>query len=303
MSTGPNTALSPEKKYRLITMRQLFISIFVVAISFNAIAQFPTLSPAGKVEQQIGSTTIKIAYERPAARGRKIFGSLVPYEQVWRTGAGKCTKIYFDKPVVIGATAIAEGAYSLFTIPGLKNWTIILNKDTALFGSDGYSESKDVVRLNAPVQSTTRFYESMTIDIDVIPNNGMVYISWENVQVTFLVDTQTDKKAQDHIKTILLTKQSKDADDYATAAEYLYYMGTDLETGDKLIAHAITLKKQLWYYRLRLDILERLKNSQRASEVADEAIGWISMKEDWSKEKREEYRKNFEKRKGKLSGK
>ena len=98
-----------------LTMGFLFLSIATWA-------QFPTLSPRATVTQEIGATTMSITYERPALRGRTIFGELVPYGKLWRTGAGNCTKIKFSSPVEIGKTAVPGGTYSLFTIPDAKSW-------------------------------------------------------------------------------------------------------------------------------------------------------------------------------------
>src|SRR5260370_19398784 len=162
------------------------LTIVFLLLSLTGLAQFPSLSPPATLEQQIGSTSIKITYARPAARGRSVFGSLVPYGKMWRTGAGRCTKIRFAKPVMIEKTEIPSGTYSLVSIPDIQSWTIILNRDTTLYALDGYKSTNDVVRFTAPVQATSRTYESLTIDVDVVPNNTVVYMSWVNTQVKFL---------------------------------------------------------------------------------------------------------------------
>lgn len=291
---------SQRQSAKFMSMYRNSILLFVLAISFESFAQFPSLSPQGSVEQQVGDTHIKILYERPAARGRNIFGSLVPYDKMWRTGAGNCTKISFTKPVVIGMTSIPVGTYSFLTIPGVNSWTIILNKDTTLYGLNGYSSDDDIVRLNTPVRSTTRFYESLTFDIDVVPNNAVIHLSWANVHVGFLVQTCIDKHASDYISKKLLSKQSKNPEEYAVAAEYMYYMGTDLESSNALVSHALTLKKELWYYRLRIDILARLNRSKEAFAVADDAINWINSRKDWNEREKTEFRSEYEKRKMEL---
>lgn len=279
------------------------LTLAFVVLSTGAWAQFPSLSPRATIAQEIGATNIRITYERPAARGRAIFGALVPYGKLWRTGAGHCTTIQFSRPVVIGKTPVPSGTYSLFSIPDIKSWTLILNKDTTLYGVDGYTPGNDILRITAPVQSTTRHYESFTIDIDVVPNNGMVYLSWANTQVSFLVDTGVDAASMDFIKASLLTKKSTNHEDYASAAEYLYYLDRDFDTGEALVSQALVLKKSLWYYRMKIDILERQKKFSQGTSVADEAIKWIDSRQDLTAEKKSEYRDDFEKRKIGLLGK
>lgn len=228
-----------------------------------ALAQFPSLSPSSTIEQQIGSTQVRVVYERPATRGRKIFGSLVPYKELWRTGAGNCTKVSFSEKVVIGKTSVEPGTYSLFTIPDVTSWTIILNKDTSLYGTGNYSESKDVLRLNVPVQSSSRTYESFTIDIDIVPNNLIIYLSWVNTQVGFAVQTIVDKVSMDFITEELLTGKSKDPQAYGTAAEYLYYLGRDPDVALDLVQRGLALKKEPWLSRLKSDIIEQQKKTDR----------------------------------------
>jgi hypothetical protein len=276
------------------------LTIVFLFLSRNGLAQFPSLSPLAMVEQQIGSTNIRITYERPAIRGRTVFGSLVPYGKVWRTGAGNCTKIRFSQPVRIGETSVAGGTYSMFSVPDIESWTIILNRDTTAYGLSGYTPSNDIVRVNVPVRMTTRLYESFTIDIDVVPNNAMVYLSWANTQVGFLVETGIDSASMDFIKSSLLTKVSPNPDEYAMGAEYLYYLDRDLDFARILISQAITLQKTLWYYRLKIDILERQKKFSDGVAVADEAIKWIDSRQDLTPSEKAEYRGSYENRKSSL---
>jgi len=289
-----------------VTFQKTPIHLLIISLSFlsaTAWAQFPALSPRATVTQEIGATTISITYERPAMRGRAIFGGLVPYGKLWRTGAGNCTKIRFSKPVQIGKTPVPSGTYSLFTIPDAKSWTIILNKDTTLYGVDRYKPENDVLRIAAPVQSTARRYESLTFDIDVVPNNAVVYLSWGNTQVSFGVDTGVDKASMDFINASLLSGKSTNAEEYAAAAEYLYYLDRDLDKGFTLVTKAIALQKELWYYGLKVDILERQKQFSQGIAAADEAIQWIDSRQDWSPAKRAEYRGDFERRKKDLKTK
>jgi len=281
----------------------MMLTIVFLFLSMKGLAQFPGLSPLAMIEQQIGSTNIRIIYERPAIRGRTVFGSLVPYGKVWRTGAGNCTKIRFSRPVIIGKTSVPGGTYSIFSVPDIQSWTIILNRDTTAYGLSGYTPSNDIVRVTVPVSLTTRRYESFTIDIDVVPNNGIVYLSWANTQVSFLIETGIDSASMDFITSSLLTKKSPNPDEYAMGAEYLYYLDRDLDFGCILISHAITLRKELWYYRLKIDILERQKKFSDGVAVADEAIKWIDSRQDLTPSEKSEYRGGYENWKNSLLSK
>ncbi len=237
--------------------------------------EFPLLSGKGKVEQLVGYTTIKIDYERPAVRGRKIFGGLLPYGHLWRTGAGHCTVISFDRDVVIGGKEVKAGKYSLFTIPDKQSWTIILNSDTNLYGDGKYTDAKDILRFKVPARKTQRLYQAFTIDIDVVPNNAVVYLSWENTQVEFPVMTSADKNVEDYINEQLMTGISQKSDAYAMAADYYYFGNREFEKALKLIDKAIARNGEPWCYRLKIDILEKLGRGKDGIAVAEAGIEYM----------------------------
>lgn len=126
----------------------------LVLLSLPLLAQIPSLSPLTELRQNVGNTTVSIEYERPAARGRQVFGGLIPYGKVWRTGAGHCTKLTFSRKAWINNQAVTAGKYSLFTIPTEQEWTIILNRDTTLYGSSDYNPTMDVIRFRVPAHSS-----------------------------------------------------------------------------------------------------------------------------------------------------
>jgi len=266
-----------------------------VTLSFSQTI-FPSLSPKGSVEQTVGFTNISVDYERPAARGRKVFGELVKYDKLWRTGAGNCTRIRFSKAVVIDNKNISKGTYSIFSIPGLNEWTVILNADTTLYGINSYDATKDVIRFKVKPRATNRYYESLTIDIDVVPNDAVVYISWENTQVSFPVKTESDKVVSDFVEQHLLTGKSKDPDAYATAAEYYYFLNKDLDRALVLIDKAIAIKNESWYYRQKIDILELQKKYKEAINVATLAISMDQKRADWDARSKQESEAEYKKR-------
>jgi hypothetical protein len=246
---------------------RIALSILFGIISTVVIAQtkFPALSSKGSISQVVGFTTITVDYERPAVRSREIFGELVPFGEVWRTGAGKCTRISFSDSVFINNRKINAGIYSLFTIPGPEKWTIILNSDTSLYGAGKYDSGKDVIRFVAKPEFSSRFYESFTIDIDVVPNNAMIYLSWEKTQVRFRVDTGADQKTVAFIDEILMSGKSSNGNEYAAAVEYYLYQNKDLDKASTLTDLAIARNsKESWYHNLKIDLLERQRNYKGA---------------------------------------
>lgn len=279
---------------------KILLTISLVLTTVHSFAQsvFPALSPKGSITQQIGLTNITINYERPAARGRKVFGELVKYGNLWRTGAGNCTRITFSRPVTINHKKIDKGTYSLFTIPNKNEWTVILNSDTTLYGISSYNERKDILRFNVKSRSTGRHYESVTIDLDIVPNNAVVYIAWEKTQISFDVETETDKVANDFIQEYLLTDKSNEPDAYAAAAEYYFFLDRHLDRALILIDKAIKRKHESWYYRQKIDILEKQMKYQEAIDWTNLAISANKKRTDWDegtrKRSEEEYKERIE---------
>lgn len=202
---------------------KLTLTTFLIAnpILGSAQFEFPSPSPMGTMTQIVGNTKIMVEYERPSVRGRKIYGDLVPWNEVWRTGAGKCTRISFDKDVMVGNQPVAAGAYSLFTIPNKEEWLVIINSDTTLYGAGFYDMNNDIARFPVKSKKTARFYEAMTIDIDIVPNNAKIYISWADTQIGFDIHTSTDEITLKYIEETMLKGKVKDVGQYGIAAEYL----------------------------------------------------------------------------------
>jgi hypothetical protein len=245
----------------------LFVITLIAFVQTHAQLQIPELSPPGRIVQKIGFTTFEVYYERPAARGRsaeQIFGKLVPFGKVWRTGAGNCTTISFDTDVLINNQTVRKGKYALFTIPGRETWTIILNTDTLAYGASKYDQRKDVIRLEVPSQHTDRHYESLTIDIDFIPNDARIYISWLNTQVSFDVSTGLDQKILSFIRENLILRDSDNPDLYEDAINYYLWHQQDRKQIMKFTDRGIALKDdRLWYYWK----VEELMENQRYAEA------------------------------------
>jgi hypothetical protein len=162
--------------------KNIFLFVFAL-ISMSVLAQDKKLpSPPAKAEGTIDGVKVTIDYHQPSAKGRKVMGALVPYGEVWRTGANNTTSIEFSAPVKIEGKALPAGKYALFTIPGENEWTIIINK-TIKWGHYDYKEAEDVLRVKVKPSKTDSMVETFNIAVE----KDKVTMKWENTQVSFKV--------------------------------------------------------------------------------------------------------------------
>ena len=166
-------------------MKKVFYSILVLIVisTIVLVAQEKPKSPKETVKGAVDGVNVEIVYCKPSARGRKMLGEKEPYGQVWRTGANKATSIEFDKNVKIEGKDLAKGKYELFTIPGEKEWTIIIQKFGNQSGAFDYKESNDVLRVTVKAGKTPAFVETFSITVE---KEG-VNLQWENIAVSFKV--------------------------------------------------------------------------------------------------------------------
>ncbi len=232
-------------------------------------------SPGASFEQEIGSTTIKVSYSRPLARGRKIFDDLVPMDSLWRTGAGNATTIKCDEDIIFGNQSLAAGKYALYTIPGKKEWTIIVNADTSLHGSTGYEEKNDVCRITVPVVKIQSFYETFTIELNDINERGegFLKIIWENTLVKISLKSKADEKIMALIQKHIIEDKMPDAELLFQSASYYYTTRRDGKLAMKWLMEAEKIDAENFYYpNLRQKIAAGLKDYPAAIEAANKAI-------------------------------
>ncbi len=156
--------------------------------------QFPAASPAGSIKQRVGLTDVEISYNRPSTKGRKIFGGLVPYGEVWRTGADTATRLKLSADATVGGVAVAAGTYELFTIPGESEWTVILQKaqEKPQWGGYAYDAKNDSARFTVKPAATAMPVESLSISIGQLSQSGAtISVAWESTRISFplVVDT------------------------------------------------------------------------------------------------------------------
>jgi hypothetical protein len=215
------------------------IWILLVSFAFSQI-DLPRPSPHASVAQTIGITHAVIDYYSPGVKERVIWGKLVPYNEIWRTGANHCTTISFDTDVKVEGKAIPVGKYSLFTIPGKQSWTVILNKDTSLWGTMGYKESDDVTRFTVKPQNA-EFRERMMFAFDNVTNDSvMVALYWEKLKVPFTLAVNTDS---------LVMAEADQAINWRTpyqAADYGLQNNLDMTKVRKWLDLSLAVERNYW---------------------------------------------------------
>jgi tetratricopeptide (TPR) repeat protein len=244
---------------------------FAPVARVQAQIDMPAPSPTATLSQKIGLTNVTIAYSRPSAKGRKVFGDLVPFGELWRTGANAATKITFADEVTINNQKVPAGDYSLYTIPTASDWTIVLNKNTKNWGTDGYKQEEDVVRFTVKSEKSSNAVESFTMNI---ANNAMnssdIELAWENTLVRFKVTAEVDSRVMEQIKA--KTSPKKDAGTYYQAARYYFDTDKDLKQALEWVSKSVELEpERYWVVLLKANIQVKLKDYKGAVETAKKA--------------------------------
>lgn len=169
------------KKFNLFT---LVVGISALALLLPAQAQDKPLSPKMAVSEMVGAAKISIDYSAPSVRGRKIWGELVPFDKVWRTGANQATTFTTDKDIMVEGKALKAGTYALVTIPKANEWVIIFNTNTGMWGANGYDQAKDALRVTVKPAMGNTVTEQMKFSI---AKDGKVSLAWEKLTVAFAV--------------------------------------------------------------------------------------------------------------------
>lgn len=227
------------------------IGAALVAVTVSAQApekiEFPAASPAASFKQTVGITNIEVSYHRPSMRGRAIFGGLVPYNEVWRTGANQATKIKFSTPVKLNGTSIDAGAYELYSIPGRASWTVIIHKDTSAWGAYSYDSKNDVARIEAKPTATSAPVETFAIGVSDIRDSGAtLYLTWERVRVPISLELDLKGMLLPKIEAVMASNSDKKP--YFQAALFYFDNNLDLDKAVTWIDAAIAAKPEIFYF-------------------------------------------------------
>lgn len=233
----------------------------------NAQIEVPRSSPSAKMEQSVGLTNVTLEYARPSMRGRTIFGDLVPYNKLWRTGADANTKISFSDDVVIDGKTLKAGEYAIFTKPGKESWEVIFYTDTNNWGTPGdWDETKVAAKITTEVYEMPMKIESFTMTFDDLSNNsGVLGILWENVYVGVKFEVPTDKTVTAAIDKVM---SGPNANDYYAAAVYYSENGKDINQAKAWIEKAMEMTETPRFWQLRNQSLIYAKAGDKKLAIA-----------------------------------
>ncbi|MGY6521083.1 MAG: DUF2911 domain-containing protein [Mongoliitalea sp.] len=253
-----------------------FAALFLTYLSLGVAAQqinMPQASPSATISQKIGLTDVTIEYARPSMKGRKIFGELVPFGDVWRTGANAATLLTFSTEVKIEGQLIPAGTYALYSIPGRDEWTIILSSNTSLWGAVGYNSDEDVLRAIVKPGKTGQRYETMEFNfVDMTDNAASVAIKWENTRVAFRIETEVDDIVMAQIKELVIDQEITNPGLYYQAANYYFTNKKDLRVALDWISKSVADDPKFWTMHLKAKIEAELGMKQEAIQSANRSI-------------------------------
>ena len=230
----------------------------------------PAPSPAQTIKQDFGLSTVELTYSRPAMKGRKIYGDLVPFGKVWRTGANSATTLTFGDEVMIGGAKIPAGKYGLLSIPDKDNWTLIITKQTDVTSPMAYKQDMDVVRVNVKPENVSMPYESFSMQFqNVKPTSLDLTIAWDKTMVTLPITTDVDAKVMAQIRNSV----ERDTRPYFQAAMYYLETGKDLNQALTWFDRAIEQNPNaFWVYHQKANALAKLGKKEEARQTATKSM-------------------------------
>lgn len=248
-------------------MKKLFLALLTgISLSTTAQLRLPSLSPNASVSQVVGTTDISVKYSRPMLRGRDVFGTLVAYDKIWRTGAGATTQITFSNDVMVAGQKLVAGSYSIFSIPTAGDWTLIFNKE-ANAQEQNYSPEKDALRVTLKPVTATKT-EALTIDFTGLSDSTAdMNIAWSDKKIVAPITVETSKMIE-----AAINKASNDnAGVMRTAADYLSSKGK-LDQALKLINMSVVGSENFRNLWSKAQIVGKLGNYAEALSLAQKSL-------------------------------
>ena len=252
-------------------MKKIILGIAMVLLSFQIEAQVKTPAPSPKctLEQKVGLTDVTIEYSRPSMKGRTVFGDLVPYGKLWRTGANQNTMITFSDDVVINGQTLKKGKYAIYTTPKVDMWEVVFYTDTDNWGTpENWNEKNVALSTNVDTKILSAPVESFTIGINNLDNNfAHLEFSWEKTYVALKFEVPTQKTAMASIDKALA---GPTAGDYFSSAQYYFQSNGDINKALEYVNKALELNKDkpFWYTRQKSLIQAKLGDKKGAIETA-----------------------------------
>jgi hypothetical protein len=280
-------------------MKKILIALVVIITQFTLEAQVktPQASPKAVINQVVGLTDVEVVYSRPSAKGRAVFGNLVPFGQLWRTGANENTTVSFSDDVMIDGKILKKGKYALYTIPSIQSWEVIFYTATDNWGTPAeFKEANVALRTTVKEEALPKSVDTFTIGLSALTNNSAnLEVSWENSYAAVKFEVPTQKIAIASIEKVLA---GPSAADYFGSAQYFLQSNGDITKARTYIDKALELSSDKPFYYLRLKSLIQAKQGDKKgatetaklSLTASEAAGnldYVKMNKDsiseWSK--------------------
>jgi len=249
-------------------MRKIMLTaIFAFAtLAMQAQVKTPQASPSTKIEQVVGLTDVEIDYSRPSTKGRTVFGELVPYGKLWRTGANANTTVSFSEDVTIAGKTLKKGKYALFTLPKADSWDVIFYTDTDNWGlPENWDEAKVALRTTVKPETLNRKVETFTIGVNNVDNDSAsLELSWEKTIIAVKFEVPTQKVA---MKSIEKTLAGPSSADFFSSANYFYQSNGDLNKALTWVNKAVEMEKEAPFWYLRLKSLIQAKKGDKVAAV------------------------------------
>ncbi|MBK9318932.1 MAG: DUF2911 domain-containing protein [Bacteroidetes bacterium] len=254
------------KKLILVSCAIVFATLVADAQSLKV----PAPSPSQTLKQDFALSTIEISYSRPGVKNRTIFGDIVPFGTLWRTGANSATTISFGDTVMIGGVKVNPGKYGLLTIPGQTEWVVIISKSTTTTGADDYKKEEDVVRMNVKPSALSSKVETFTIQLENIKNNSCdLQLMWDKTMVSVGISTDIDGRIMKDIQKLVIN----DSRPYGAAANYYMENGKDLKLAAEWYDKAIASNpKAYWLVHQKANCQAKMGLKKEAVETANKSI-------------------------------
>jgi len=236
--------------------------------------EFPQASQHAVVKQRVGLTDVEVDYSRPNKNNRNIFGGLVPFDKIWRTGANKPTKIKFSADVKLGDKDIPVGEYLLYTIPGASEWTLILSKDLTAQSAAEYKQESDVARVTAKPMSLSTAAETFTIGFeDLRADSAMMYLEWDKTRVPVKLTTHDIEKVTRGIEAAVKGGKPQEPGFYYSAASFYLDQNKDLAQALKWVDQALEKNPTAYFMHYKkAQILAKMGNKKEAIAAAEKSI-------------------------------
>jgi hypothetical protein len=249
-------------------MKKVLIALAIILAPFATEAQIrtPQASPKANIKQTVGLTDVEVTYSRPSARGRAVFGNLVPFGKLWRTGANENTIINFSDDVIIDGKTLKKGKYAIYTIPKIESWEVIFYLSTDNWGlPENWSDSYVALRTTVKEDALPTPLDTFTIGINGLdPNFAYLEMAWENSHVALKFEVPTAKNAPASIEKVLA---GPTWNDYFAAAQYLFQSNGNLDTARTYVDKAVDMSTDKPYYLTRLKSLIQAKQGDKAGAV------------------------------------